>query len=71
MPGHTGSRSRPAGKRRGPGRPPGGPGYGGRPRGLEMPCGWNCGARLTSSEIRSHFHTCPNRPEAKAQQEPR
>lgn len=34
---------------------------GGRPRGKEMPCGWQCGALLTASEMRGHFTTCPNR----------
>lgn len=47
-------------KKSGPAK--GHPGWGGRPRGLEMPCGWGCGARLTISEIRGHFKTCALRP---------
>jgi hypothetical protein len=39
---------------------------GGRPRGPLMPCGWKCGAKLTASEIREHFTTCPKRPEVKS-----
>jgi hypothetical protein len=27
-----------------------------------MPCGWNCGAYLTATEIRQHFTDCPKRP---------
>ena len=34
----------------------------GRPRGPRMPCGWNCGARLTAGELRKHFAGCPLRP---------
>jgi hypothetical protein len=47
-------------KRRGPTK--GHSGRGGRPRGVEMPCGWKCGARLTAVEIRQHFTGCPKRP---------
>lgn len=50
---------------RGPGRPPGGPGYGGRPRGAEMPCGWGCGMKVTAAEMREHFTRCPKKPEKK------
>ena len=32
---------------------------GGRPRSVTMPCGWGCGKRLTASEIRAHFTSCP------------
>jgi hypothetical protein len=35
---------------------------GGRPRGVEMPCGWGCGAKLTAREMRAHFTACPKRP---------
>ena len=35
---------------------------GGRPRGVTMPCGWNCGKRLTAREMRVHFTECPKRP---------
>jgi hypothetical protein len=35
---------------------------GGRPRGVTMPCGWGCGARLTAREMREHFTKCPKRP---------
>ena len=45
-----------------PGPPKGHAGWGGRPRGVEMPCGWGCGAKLTAAEIRTHFTDCPNRP---------
>jgi hypothetical protein len=34
----------------------------GRPRGPRMPCGWNCGAKLTASEVRKHFAGCRLRP---------
>jgi hypothetical protein len=37
---------------------------GGRPRGVEMPCGWGCGTQLTAREMRKHFTTCPRRPTA-------
>ena len=46
--------------KRGPAK--GHPGWGGRPRGVEMPCGWGCGARLTAVEMRKHFTDCPRRP---------
>ena len=39
---------------------------GGRPRGVEMPCGWKCGAKLTHAEMRKHFMTCPKRPQVEA-----
>lgn len=52
---------RPVAKRRGP--PKGHPPWGTRPRGVEMPCGWGCGANLTAREMRNHFTTCPNKPE--------
>jgi hypothetical protein len=35
---------------------------GGRPRGVTMPCGWRCGAKLTARDIRAHFTACPKRP---------
>jgi len=44
------------------GAPKGHPGWGGRPRGVTMPCGWKCGAELTAALIRTHFKTCPKRP---------
>ena len=28
---------------------------------IRMPCGWGCGANLTSTEMRGHFKRCPNR----------
>lgn len=28
---------------------------------VTMPCGWGCGAVLTSRQIREHFAVCPNR----------
>ena len=34
----------------------------GRPRGPQMQCGWQCGAALTSHQMRVHFPRCPNRP---------
>ena len=46
-------------RRRPRGAQPGHPGWGGRPRGVTMPCGWGCGKRLTASEIRAHFTSCP------------
>jgi hypothetical protein len=46
-----------------PGAPAGHPGWGGRPRGVEMPCGWGCGAHLSAGEIRDHFKNCPKRPQ--------
>ncbi|HLJ13619.1 MAG TPA: hypothetical protein VKV15_03925 [Bryobacteraceae bacterium] len=48
--------------KRGPGAPTGHPGWGGRPRGITMPCGW-CGKALTASEMRAHFTSCAKRPE--------
>lgn len=36
---------------------------GGRPAGPLMPCGWKCGESLTAREMRTHFVTCPKRPE--------
>jgi hypothetical protein len=30
---------------------------------VKMPCGWNCGAKLSASEFRYHWKTCPNRPD--------
>ncbi len=47
-----------------PGPPKGHEGWGGRPRGVEMPCGWGCGAKLTAREMREHFTTCKRRPPA-------
>jgi hypothetical protein len=47
-----------------PGAPKGHPGWGGRPRGVTMPCGWGCGANLTAREARPHFAKCPKRPPA-------
>ncbi len=44
-----------------PGPAKGHPGWGGRPKGLEMPCGWGCGAKLSVGVVREHFKTCPNR----------
>ena len=32
----------------------------GRKRLPTMPCGWGCGAQLTSTEMRGHFSRCPN-----------
>jgi hypothetical protein len=49
-------------RRRPRGAQPGHPGWGGRPRGVTMPCGWGCGKRLTASEIRAHFTSCRKRP---------
>jgi hypothetical protein len=45
-----------------PGPPKGHPGWGGRPSGPAMPCGWGCGANLTASTMRAHFTACPRRP---------
>ena len=28
-----------------------------------MPCGWGCGAHLTHAQRRTHFTTCPYRPD--------
>jgi hypothetical protein len=36
---------------------------GGRPRGVEMPCGW-CSKPLTAKEMRTHFTDCPKKPKA-------
>jgi hypothetical protein len=38
----------------------------GRPRGAQMPCGWDCGAVLTGHQMREHFTGCAHRPEASA-----
>ena len=46
-----------------PGPAKGHPGWGGRPRGVEMSCSWGCGARLTAAEMRAHFTRCPRRPD--------
>jgi hypothetical protein len=35
---------------------------GGRPPGVTMPCGWQCGRQLTASQMRAHFTDCPRRP---------
>ena len=45
-------------KRKG-GAPAGHKGWGGRPRGQQMPCGYGCGAMLTSSEAGRHVKVCP------------
>jgi hypothetical protein len=34
----------------------------GRSPGPRMPCGWNCGAKLTTSQMRRHFTECALRP---------
>ena len=34
----------------------------GGPPGPRMPCGWGCGAKLTTSQMRRHFTDCPRRP---------
>lgn len=49
-------------KTRGPAK--GHPGWGGRPKGITMPCGWGCGAALTASEMRKHFTDCAQKPPA-------
>ncbi len=49
-------------KRRGPAK--GHPGWGGRPKGVTMPCGWGCGASLTAAAMRAHFTACAKRPAA-------
>ena len=36
----------------------------GRPQGPWMPCGWQCGAKLTNHGVRAHFAKCPKRPTA-------
>jgi hypothetical protein len=36
---------------------------GGRPRGVEMPCGW-CRKMVTAKEMRKHFSDCPKKPKA-------
>jgi len=51
-----------------PGPAKGHPGWGGRPRGVEMPCGWGCGAQLTAAEIRTHFTSCPRRPDLRSRE---
>ncbi len=51
--------------KRGRGAEPGHPGWGGRPPGAAMPCGWGCGEILTARQMRAHFAICPNRPEVK------
>jgi hypothetical protein len=33
-----------------------------RSPGPRMLCGWGCGAKLTASQMRSHFTNCPRRP---------
>ena len=33
----------------------------GGPPGPRMPCGWGCGAKLTTSQMRRHFTDCPRR----------
>ncbi len=33
-----------------------------RDSGVLMPCGWECGAKLSASGMRVHFTECPNRP---------
>jgi hypothetical protein len=55
--------SQPTAKR--PGPPTGHPGWGGRPKGLTMPCGW-CGEPQTASEMRVHFTECPQKPKETA-----
>jgi hypothetical protein len=37
----------------------------GRSPGPRMACGWQCGASVTASEMRSHFTNCPRRLAAK------
>ena len=34
----------------------------GRPTGVTMPCGWNCGESFTENQMRVHFRICPNLP---------
>ncbi|MGO9894586.1 MAG: hypothetical protein ACLPX8_10290 [Bryobacteraceae bacterium] len=53
-----------------PGPSAGHPGWGGRPRGVTMPCDW-CKQRVTSSEMRAHFTHCPKRPRETAVRLPR
>ena len=53
-----------SGNRKLPGPPKGHPGWGGRPVGPKMPCGWGCGAKLTASEMREHFTRCPKHPKS-------
>ncbi len=43
------------------GAPVGHPGWGGRPSGITMPCGW-CGAEVTSAGMRKHWMKCEKRP---------
>lgn len=40
----------------------------GRPLGPTMPCGWKCGAMLTTGNSREHFRVCLKRPKARAKQ---
>src|ERR1051326_8522191 len=42
----------------------------GRSPGPRMACGWQCGASVTASEMRSHFTDCPSRPTAYATNSP-
>jgi len=34
----------------------------GKKQGIRMPCGWECGSKLTAREMRKHFTDCPKRP---------
>ena len=34
----------------------------GRSPGPRMPCGWECGAKLTNNQMRKHFTECAQRP---------
>jgi hypothetical protein len=38
----------------------------GSPRGPLMPCGWRCGAMLSTGDVREHMANCPNRQQQKA-----
>jgi len=41
----------------------------GRSPGPRMPCGWDCGAKLTTSQMRRHFTECPLRPTVREAQQ--